>query len=307
MKKLNYCTQAIDDLRKHGQGKPDYLLTLKVCSLLAEAEKYRLPDNGELVHRWGQTPNAHPAGRLPYPLTVVETPWTRDLLGDFESLQVDSSASKRTVSINASSRRICLSFEVEYIDDELTSDHLELQKMPSILRHASSAPVKNPMGRVTIAIYYLDAARKWVINPAGLFQPYDLELGAAPDGEAESDKSYRKDMDAMLKLHGLDAAEKGSGIPLLPVMVLPADYKIFYAGRGDKAFLGIRHDVANETIWVQGLVTSLSHRNVGAERVEPSLALASERKRRRKAPAFAYNFIKIGDEFLQPELASSLT
>lgn len=290
MQRLNFCTQAIQSLRKHMQGSPDFPQVLKICQLLALSEKFVLPENGELVHSWGQMPNNLPAGRLPYPLTAIETRWTRDSADMMDSLQSEHQSKLSKISVNVSTRRISLAFEVgaEFLD-EITDDHEVLKKASSALKYASGERVQEPVGRITISIYYLDAVKRWEVVSAGLFQIYDPNL----IGVKSESSAYEDDIVAMLKKHGVDTKKARKGIPYAPVMILPKSYQLNYGIRGNTALQGVHHDVANEANWIQDLVTALSCQNVKTERDEPSAFLQKERKKAKKPPLFSFHYLTV--------------
>ncbi|MAM41235.1 MAG: hypothetical protein CL949_22640 [Erythrobacter sp.] len=290
MQRLNYCTQAIQSLRKHEKGSADFPQVLKVCELIALSEKFVLPENGELIHSWGQMPDSLPAGRLPYPFTAIETQWTRDSATMMDSLQSEHQSKLSEVSMHTSTRRISLSFEVNReILGEITDDHEKLKKAPSALKYARGERVQAPVGRITMSIYYLDPIKRWEIVPAGLFQSYDPNLIV----QKSEDSAYQDDIIAMLKKHGVDTKGSRKGIPYVPVVILPTSYQRNYGIRGNTALQGVHHDVANEANWIQDLVTALSCQNVKTERCEPSAFLQKERKRAKKPPLFSFHYLTV--------------
>ncbi len=290
MQRLNFCTQAIQSLRKHEQGSPDFPQVVKVCQLLALAEKFVLPENGELIHSWGQMPDNLPPGRLPYPLTAIETRWTRDSPTMMPSLDSEHQSKLSKVSVHASTRRISLAFEADATFlGEITADHEILRKAPSALKYAGMERVQEPVGRIIISIYYLDAAKRWRIVPAGVFQSYDPDLIIRKRGRS----AYEDDMMAMLTKHGVDTKNARKGIPYVPVVLLPKSYQLNYGIRGNTALQGVHHDVANEANWIQDLVTALSCQNVKTERDEPSIFQQKERKRAKKPPLFSFHYLTV--------------
>jgi hypothetical protein len=93
----NYCTHAIEAFSALRDGLPQKLglpndLESLLCSLLSDAIKFLLPDNGYLFEQHDYKPGMFDLLRLPYPICALEFPATKELHAEQSGL---AHASKR--------------------------------------------------------------------------------------------------------------------------------------------------------------------------------------------------------------------
>ena len=148
--RLNYTTHAIEDIQRLLHAGPfgdrDKLALRGVSSLMRQAQKFMLPDRGELIFDRGDMPLETEVYRLPFPLTLIEFPFTQregEVQPNIET---------------ASSRRIAVAVEGDYV--------------PMGNLQCTFSPRPGAGGFAVQVISYVDKYRAWCVMPAQAYIAY---------------------------------------------------------------------------------------------------------------------------------------
>lgn len=145
--RTNYATHAIDDIKtiiRSGKASSrDLTPLIHMARDLAAAPKFLLPDRGELIFEDGDIPENTEVFRLPFPVTLVEFPFTVEKVGEGE---------------RPSSRRIAIAVEGEiYHGDD---------------GEPFFGPSDDPSGFSVRVISYVDHDKVWSVEAAQGFVKY---------------------------------------------------------------------------------------------------------------------------------------
>ena len=295
MKRLNFTTQALDDMtrnqstrmhfKRDGQGVQDEL-----SRLMREAQKFILPDKGTLLYGAGGLPEGTPFMRLPYPIVIAETTWEH----------VDSDELRRVRAeigddTGDASRRIALAFEVSaLIGGHAIIDFSDVGSSVLPLAPPEGGRIDEPSGYVVCCLYRSNEAKCWIPVSGGFYMPYDQTIpkGAVILDTADADDKMRR----LRESAGIPQVKKQAAIIKMPVAILPRLLEEHYGPRDDdsgKAMHLLANDVLEEARMVTELCLALSCSNVTTQVDTPSRLGQSERRRARKAPLFDYHLLMI--------------
>lgn len=286
MKRYSYLNRALDDLARadHPNRRHDSEKHInRVIDLLTNAQIFQLPDNGHIVHGWGETPDHEPTLRLPFPVTAAEVNWNIRSTDN----EAPESMGGKNVSYLISPRRIAVGVEIQHGEDHIEIVGRSLMDQPSVVDILTAERLEQPMARVTMAISYIEAVGRWIIDPTALVDYYvDVDMSMAE--AREPDRELRRRQIA----HGyrpVDGKKRGVAI------IMPGFFRDDYSQRPEETWHNsIGNDVGNEADWMHQLTTALACQNVSSERISPPKLLQSERRRRKKLPLFDYHLLTLG-------------
>lgn len=271
--RLNYTTHAIEDIRRQqrdlaNMGVPPEPKVYWVLDILDKAVKFILPDHGELLDLTNFDQKHADLIKLPYPITVIEAP--------FPPRPEDRLAGGK----EASTRRIGL-----YV--EMSSAEM-LKRFPDAERPESGSD-----GVLVIAIFYVDAAKRWEMSGCASYFPYEQKT---------YDRFSGPNTPASLK-HMAEVEEEGRAMskmalrfylaPLQPLIL----HSMRDAGLNDDqikaAMIG---NISDEQIMLAQLCAVLNCGNVEQADVPVPDKLARARAKSGKLPLYDYKVLTLSGD-----------
>ncbi|WP_341326353.1 hypothetical protein [Methylotuvimicrobium sp. KM2] len=273
MNQLNYSSKAIDDLllkaKSHG-ARIDSQSFSKVASLLEQAVKFQLPDNGDLFEDGFR---ALPAiFRLPYPVIAAEFQIVRNARLEHQPL------SKRGEEVIASSKRIALAIEINTDNFEEFLWMLPKEKFNLLTLDGAIA---------IIPVFYLDGQQQWTIPPLGVVIP-SRKIDPRPDLEDQTKKIYGNTLPKGMQQVPLEEH---------PIVLMPEYVRELQSVEGPDYIMAVTaQDTHDESRAILGLLEILSCKNVVTETVQPPKALNKKRLAKGKLPFFEYKILTLPNE-----------
>lgn len=273
MNQLNYSSKAIDELLLNTKLHDSPIVSqnfARVASLLEQAVKFQLPDNGDLFEGGFR---ALPAiFRLPYPIIAAEFQIVRNATLEHQPL------SMRGESVMASSKRIALAIEINKHNFEEFSWMLPKEKYNLLTVDGAIA---------IIPIFYLDEQEQWTIPPLGVVIP-SRKIDPKPELENQTKRIYGSTLPKGMKQVPLEKH---------PIVLMPEYVReLQYAEGNDYVMAVMAQDTHDESRAILGLLEILSCKNVATETVQPSKALNKKRKVKGKLPFFEYKVLMLPND-----------
>ncbi|MBO9379516.1 hypothetical protein GG804_22340 [Sphingomonas histidinilytica] len=276
--RLNYTTHAIENIRQQqrelaNKGIPPEPNVYWVLDILDTAVKFILPDHGELLDLTSFDQKHADLIKLPYPITVIEAP--------FPPRPEDRLASGKETS----SRRIGL-----YV--EMTAAQM-LKKFPGAER-----PEPHSEGVLVIAIYYVDAAKRWEISGCASYFPYEQE---AYNRLSEPNTPASLNYLAEVQEEGRPMSKMALRCylaPLQPMLLHSMRQAGFDDDRIKAAMIG---NISDEQIMLAQLCAVLNCGNVEQADVPVPEKLARARAKSGKLPLYDYRVLTVSGDVASRE------
>lgn len=268
VQRLNYCTHAIEDLRKSAMAYPpsrrqSAARQLRIAELLDQAVKFLLPERGELVDLSRIDEATLGMLRLPFPLIALEVPFppTGALITDGPMKE------------SLSTRRIVLAWD------------------ESFAAQSGLSPVYGEPGIYVVSVYYADEERAWMAAPMGIFLPLAnrVRLVANHGGTSPVDalvaSTLLENESTTLKSPVLDAHY----FEVLPQLVRMVTEELGY----ETAMARMQLDVRDELMCVHGFCLTVNCVNVGLASLPAEEKLNAKRIRSGKLPLYEYKVLDL--------------
>ncbi|WP_175773559.1 hypothetical protein [Paraburkholderia phenazinium] len=272
----NYCTHAIDDIRRwandHAATMPvSAERALKVSGMLERAVKFMLPNCAELLDKrtFGETHLE--LLRLPYPVTAFEAPWMEE-----EKSRLEMPG----FPLCKSTRRLTLCWEA----------HEDTEMFPGLNEISAFFGGE---GVFTMPIYYLDDHRCWSLSGGGMFVPRDFHVDP---GVEVSSATQLVDESVQSSIRNYQNAYRfrAEFFTLLPELF--DQLVVTYGGDKTRALASIQVEGRGGFALVWPACTVLNCANVGTTSLVPNPALNAKRSAAGKPPLFTYKVLQVLDE-----------
>ncbi|CAB3770858.1 hypothetical protein [Paraburkholderia humisilvae] len=275
---VNYCTHAIEDLRKTIKETRARGLTVTaarletVIQMLAAAPKFLLPNCAELIDTENIRETHLELLRLPYPVTVFEASWHKE--------KIVPAATVAGVLETMSTRRIALCCE-------MTEDHTPvrgLKEIPALRRHY-------PEGGIFIyPVYYSDELKTWNPGAGGTFVPREFRIpeGHKPTRMTQMMLDVKENAGRLHRNSFQHFAE--------PFVLLDEMFEMVAAqshGDIDAALARLTYDANDEVHMAIQACAVLNCANVGTVDVHPKPAMNARRLAMRRPPFFTYKVLQL--------------
>ena len=268
MERLNYTTHALADLiryRDYQRRDPrcSPLATEWMMARLREAQKFILPENGELIDITLQQ-HTLDAVKLPYPVCVLEAPFTRPFdpqPGDL--MQV------------ASSRRIALLVEATRGQVNATFPAVPIPGDPS------------SSGVVVMVVSYIDSQKTWAAYPAALFYEYEQKV-RTPGVDGFS---------AASKLVIAEARSPGRNAFRIQIVVtMPYEFAPAISADPVRSQATVLADTRDEAIMMIQFCNVINCANVETDMIPVPAKLQRAREKAGKLPLYEYRTLVVTDD-----------
>ncbi|MBW5286751.1 hypothetical protein [Burkholderia gladioli] len=275
---VNYCTHAIEDLRETAKKARMRGFTMMakrletVIEMLSTAQKFLLPNCGELIDTESVRETHLDLLRLPYPVTAFEAPWRKE--------EAVLNATLGGVPESLSTRRIALCWE-------MTEDHVPVRGLREIVAFREAYPTG---GVFIYPIFYADQQKIWNAGIGGIFVPREFRI---PEGRSPTrmTQMIREAKESAGRVHR-NAIEHIAE----PFVLFEDTFEAVVAqshGDVDTAFARLAYDACDEVHMVIQACAVLNCTNVGTIDVHPKPALNARRLATRRQPFFTYKVLQL--------------
>lgn len=277
---LNYCAHAIEATRESLKSyHPSMAVTRKnlyrVTELLERAQKFILPEMGELVDLQNVSEAHRDMLRLPYPLIALESPF----------YTATGLLTEGPLKESKSSRRIALAFD------------------ESFAQESGLVTPFNAVGLYLVVLFYDDAEKQWFTAPMGAFIPRETTITHGDHRDALS-PSMQLMLDSLVQQ---GAAKLTSTIVEFKFFdVLPELTSSFIHELGfETAHARMQMDLRDELMTLWGFCITVNCANIRSLDIAAPQKLNEKRIKNGKLPFYAYKVLDISPESSKSRQAST--
>lgn len=280
VEKLNYCTDAIEAIKKSAQSMLERAprsaaVSRRVADMLDKSVKFVLPNCCNLVGP-DDLKQAHlDMMRLPYPLVAFEASWDTE--------EKDSMIKEGEFKQATANKRIALCWNPSQ----------EYEILPGL---NDQILTKFPEGGIfVLPVYFMTDAQQWIISVGGCFVPYENEVfkRASNEGPATSQLATQAAIQAGM------AKENSSNVRAEPFYVQPELYENALkelGGDKDKALAHLLLDSRDEASMMIQACSVLNCANVTTELVDAPKFINSKRLAKGKTPFYSYHVLQVSQD-----------